>query len=158
MVGGMILSWLNFSVNFSLVGIKCLRFLIMTFPFSFRTLYNRGQLFYFMTMPFLSQIIFSSVRILMIFPCEIFGKEWVVLWDLGVTVTNEFSGSKGWTEGRFVRSWLLNNFWTGEIPFLLGYEFKNNKARYLSCWSYVAIFKVHLRVWIDLSAKPLDWW
>ena len=40
----------------------------------------------------------------MIFPCEIFGKEWVVLWDLGVTVTNEFSGSKGLTEGRFVRS------------------------------------------------------
>ena len=76
----------------------------MTFPFSFRKLYNRGQLFYFMTMPFLSQIIFSSVRILMIFPCEIFGKEWVVLWDLGVTVTNEFSGSKGLTEGRFVRS------------------------------------------------------
>ena len=34
-VGVMILSYLNFSVNFLLVGIKCLQFL-MTFPFSFR--------------------------------------------------------------------------------------------------------------------------
>ena len=76
----------------------------MTFPFSFRTLYNRGQLFYFMTMPFLSQIICSLVRILTVFPCEIFGKEWVVLWGLGVSVTNEFCGSKGLTEGWFVRS------------------------------------------------------
>ena len=78
-VGGMMLSLLHFSVNFSLVGIKCLRFLIMTFPFSLRTSYDHRRLFCFMTMSFLSQRFGSSVRILMTFPCEIFGKEWVVL-------------------------------------------------------------------------------
>ena len=65
--------------------------------------------------------------------CEIFGKEWFILHGLGVSVTNEFCGSKGLTEGRFVQSWRLNNFWAGEIPFSLGCEFKNNKARYSSC-------------------------
>ena len=31
--------------------------------------------------------------------CEIFGKEWFILHGLGVSVTNEFCGSKGLTEG-----------------------------------------------------------
>ena len=104
MVGGMILLQLNFSVNFLLVGIKCLRFLIMTFLFSFRTSHDRGQWFCFMTTPFLSQRFCSSVRILTAFSWEIFGREWVVLQALGVSVTNEFCGSKGLTEGRLVRS------------------------------------------------------
>ena len=37
---GLILPLLNFWVNFSSVSIKCLRFLIMTFPFSFWVVYN----------------------------------------------------------------------------------------------------------------------
>ena len=113
LMGGMILSLLNFSVNFSLIGIKSLRFLIMTFTFSFKTSCDRGRLFCFMTMPFLPQRFCSSVRILTVFHCEIFGKEWVVLWGLGVSVTNEFCESKGLTEGRFVRSWQLKHFWAG---------------------------------------------
>ena len=76
----------------------------MTFPFSFRTSYDRGRLVCFMTMSFLSQRFCSSVRILTVFPCEIFGKERFVLRGLGVSVTNEFCRSKGLTDGRFVRS------------------------------------------------------
>ena len=139
-----------------MVGIKCLRLPIMAFPFLFRTSYDCGWLFCFMTMPFLSQRFCSLVLILTVSPCEIFGKEWVVLRGLRVSVTNEFCGSKGLTEGRFVRSWRLNNFWAGEMPFSLGCELKNNKARYLSCWSYFAFFQ-SLIVWIDCSTKPLDW-
>ena len=37
---GLILPLLNFWVNFSSVSIKCLRFYIMTFPFSFWAVYN----------------------------------------------------------------------------------------------------------------------
>ena len=40
-----ILSSLNFWVNFSLVGIKCQQFPITTFPFSFKKSYNRSRLF-----------------------------------------------------------------------------------------------------------------
>ena len=108
MVVGMILLWLNFLLNLSLVGIKCLQFIIMTFPFSFRTWYNRGRLFCFMTILLLSQRFFLSVRILMVFPFGIFGNEWFVLWGLGVSVTIEFYGSKGLTEGKFVRSSVVN--------------------------------------------------
>ena len=145
-------------VNFLLVGIKRLRFLIMTFPFSFRTLYDRGRLFCFMAMPFLPQRFCSSGRILTVFPCKIFCKEWVVLWGLGVLVTNKFCGSYGLTENRFVWRWWLNNFWVRETPFSLSCEFENNKARYSSCWSYFAFFQVWLTVWIYRSTKPLDWW
>ena len=41
---GLILPLLNFWVNFSSVSIKCLRFYIMTFPFSFWAVYNRVPL------------------------------------------------------------------------------------------------------------------
>ena len=108
MVVGMILLWLNFLLNLSLVGIKCLQFIIMTFPFSFRTSYNRGRLFCFMTILLLSQRFFLSVRILMLFPFGIFGNEWFVLWGLRVSVTIEFYGSKGLTEVKFVRSSVVN--------------------------------------------------
>ena len=54
---------------------------------------------------------------------------------LGDSVTNEFCISRGLTEGRVVRSWQLNNFWTGEIQFWLCCESKNNKARY-SSWLF----------------------
>ena len=64
-----------------------------------------------MIVPFLSQRFCSSVRILAVFPCEMFGKEWFVLQGLGVSIINEFCGSKGFTKGRFVRSRRLNNFW-----------------------------------------------
>ena len=37
---GIILPLLNFWINFSSVSIKCLRFYIMTFPFSFWAVYN----------------------------------------------------------------------------------------------------------------------
>ena len=37
---GLILPLLNFRLNFSSVGIKCLRFLIMTFLYSFWAVYN----------------------------------------------------------------------------------------------------------------------
>ena len=86
-VVGIILSQLNFSVNFSLVGIKYLQFLIMTFPFSFRTSYDRGRLICFMTMSFL-----SHVGILTAFSFEIFCNEWVVLPGLAVSVINECCG------------------------------------------------------------------
>ena len=76
----------------------------MAFPFSFRTSYDRGWLFCFMTMTFLSQRFCSSVLILTVSPCEIFGKEWVPLRGLRVSVANEFCGSKSLTEGKFVRS------------------------------------------------------
>lgn len=61
-VVSIILSQLNFSVNFSLVKIKYLQFLIMTFPFSFRASYDRGRLICFMTMSFLSQKILLMGR------------------------------------------------------------------------------------------------
>ena len=157
MVGDMILSQLNFLVNFSLVGTKCLLFLFMIFLFLFRILYNCGWLFYGNAL-FAPKILFISNNPNNIFLCEIFGKEWVVLQGLRVSVTNEFCKSKGLTEGRFVQSWQLKNFSAGEIPFSLGCEFKNNKARYSSCWSYFAFFKVSLTVWIDHCTKPLDWW
>lgn len=145
-------------MDFSLLVIKCLRFLIMTFSFSFRTSYDRGRLLCFMLMPFLCQRFCLSVLILTVFLCEIFGKEWVVLRGLGVSVTNESCGSKSLTKGRFVRNWLLNNFWAGEISFSLCCEFKHNKARYSFCWQYFAPFKVCLTVWIDRSTKPFDCW
>ena len=104
----------------------------MTILFSFRTSYDRGRLFCFMTMVFLSQRFCSSVQILTVFSCERFGKEWVILPGLGVSVATEFCGNKSLTEGRFVRSSLLSNFLAGEIPFSLGCEFKNIKARYSS--------------------------
>ena len=37
--------------------------------------------------------------------CEIFGKEWFILQGLGVSVTNEFCGSKGLTEGDDLFLW-----------------------------------------------------
>ena len=128
-------------------------------PFLFRTLYDRSRLFSFMTMPFLSQRFCSSVRTLTEFPCGIFGNEWVVLRGLGVSVINEYCGLKG----RFVRIWRISNFLAGEIPYLLGCEFKNNKARHSSCWSYFAFFKVRSpfpfsSLWVDCSTIPLDWW
>ena len=63
-----------------------------------------GRLFCFMALPFLSQRFCLSEQILTVFPCEIFGKEWLNLWGLAVSVTNEFCGSKGLAEGIFVRS------------------------------------------------------
>ena len=104
----------------------------MTFLSSFRILYDHGQLFCFMTMVFLSQRFCLSVRILTVFSCEIFDKEWVILPDLGVAVATEFCGNKSLAEGRFVRSSRLSNFLAGEILFSLGCEFKNIKARYSS--------------------------
>ena len=44
----------------------------------------------------------------MVFSFGIFGNEWFVLWGLGVSVTIEFYGSKGLTEGKFVRSSVVN--------------------------------------------------
>ena len=55
----------------------------------------------------------------MVFPFGIFGNEWFVLWGLGVSVTIEFYGSKGLTEGKVCAKFSC--------------EFKNNKARYSSC-------------------------
>ena len=52
----------------------------------------------------------------------------------------------------FDKEWLVLRLTTE-----LGCEFKNNKARYSSCQSYFAFFKVRLTVWIDCSTKPLDW-
>ena len=76
----------------------------MVLPFSFRTLYDRGRLFCFIAMLVLFQRFCSSLRILTVFPCGIFGNEWVVSRGLGVFVIKEFCGSKGLSEGRFVRS------------------------------------------------------
>ena len=62
-------------------------------PFLFRTLYDRSRLFCFMTMSFLSQRFCSSVQILAVFPCGIFGNEWVVLLGLGVLLINTFKSN-----------------------------------------------------------------
>ena len=68
------LSELNFWVSLSFAGIKCLRFLITTFLFLFKTLHDCGQLLWFTTMLFLSQRFCLLVQILMVFSCRLFGK------------------------------------------------------------------------------------
>ena len=68
------LSELNFWVSLSIVGIKCLRFLIRTFPFSFKTLHDCRRLLWFTTMLFLSERFCLLVQILMVFSCRLFGK------------------------------------------------------------------------------------
>ena len=65
---------LNFWVSLSFIGIKCLRFLITTFLFSFKTLHDCDRLLWFTTMLFLFQRFFLLVQILMVFSCRLFGK------------------------------------------------------------------------------------
>ena len=55
-------------MNFSFVGIKWPRFLIIKLPLSFKTLYERRRSFGAITDPFLPQFFSSSVLILTVSP------------------------------------------------------------------------------------------
>ena len=64
----------------------------------------------------------------------------------------------GISEGKVVLNLWPNNFSADEVPFWSDYEFRDSIARKWSSELSFALLRVCLTVWMDLSAKPLDWW
>ena len=94
-------------MNFSFVGIKWRRFLIIKLPFSFRPLYERGRSFGAITDHFLSQVFSSSVLILTVSPGFKVDRRFWVCGSIAVLVVEGLGC--GLAEGRLVRIGQLNN-------------------------------------------------
>ena len=107
-------------MNFSFVGIKWRRFLIIKLTFSFKTLHEQKRSFRAMTDPFLSQVFSSSVLILTVLIVR-------QLWVSGLIAVLMVEGvGCGLTKGRLVQIERLNNLRAGDKPFSTGWEFKNS--------------------------------
>ena len=89
----------------------------------FKIIYEWGQSFWAITDPFLYQVFFLSVLILMVLPDFKVGSRFWVSGSLAVLVVEGLGC--GLTEGRLVQIGWLNNFWAGDNPFLGGREFKD---------------------------------
>ena len=106
-LGSVIFSYVCLTVNFSFVGIKWRRFLIIKLPFSFKTFYERGRSFQAITDPILFQVFFSSVLILTVSPdFKVVSRFWVSRL-IAVSVVEGLG--YGLTECRLVRIGQLNN-------------------------------------------------
>ena len=140
-------------LNFSVVGIRWRRFLANMFPLSFKISYDRGRLLWLTTIPFLSQRFCSSVRIRTVVPRAVSGSLRLKFW-----VAVCFSVAVFWVHGISKGKVVLILCPTGELPFWSGCEFRDSIARKWSSELSFALLRVCLTVWMDLPAKPFDWW
>ena len=122
-LGSMILSWSCLTMNFSFVGIKWRRFLIIKLPFSFKTLYERGWSFGEITHSFLSQVFSLSVLILTVSPGFKVDRRF---WVSGSIAALVIGLGCALIEGRLMRIGRLNTLWADDSPFSSGWEFKNS--------------------------------
>ena len=148
-----------FVSNSSCVGMRSLRLRLISFPFSFRTMYDLGWGEVRRTFPRLVKSLFCFEYNLTV---ELGAIGFKSTSPLLYRSTDEGGGgcSESWwrtfSDGRSVRTCPLNIISAGDIPCFKGVAFKFRSARYGSCLLSFAFSRMRLAVCICLSTRPFD--
>ena len=86
----------------------------------------------------------------------------VPLFEFKLLFLEQFWGTytlvDGISKDKVVLTLWPNNFSAGEVLFCLGCKYRVNIVRKYYSELNFDFLKVHLTVWMKLSAKPFDWW